>query len=255
MTLALFNWGRAAGGAQVAMWGRYTALLAHHRSGAWSVDLYHGTKRTRHEELSADTTPADARTTAEQFLLDEQGPEVRELVRRARVAQMAGAGTRWLRAVGGGVGSGGKRRKAMIKNKAKHRGGGKSRSPHGTTLFYARQDPKGRWKHLMAISDGRLVLFEMEPAIIAGWNCKRTTVQSGDDWDGMSAASIVAFKQQSGDNLLRPAVEGEVEWMQSKLAATGGKKRHAGGKRRKPARPTARSPLTALVADINRLVK
>lgn len=115
MTLALFNWGRAAGGAQVATWGRYTALLAHHRSGAWSVDLYHGTRRTRHEELAADTTPAEARTTAEQFLLDEQGPEVRELVRRARGVQMASAGTRSLRAVGGG-----KRRHPPKRGKRRH---------------------------------------------------------------------------------------------------------------------------------------
>jgi hypothetical protein len=126
------------------------------------------------------------------------------------------------------------------------RGAGKGHGGPGksTTLFYAREDPKHTWKHLMAISDGRLVLFEMEPAIIAGWNCKRTTIQSGDDWDGMPAASIVAFKQRSGDQLLRPATMGEVEWMKSKLAASGGKRRHP-----------ARSQLCSLTASINKLVR
>ena len=116
---------------------------------------------------------------------------------------------------------GGKRRRARPAGKAKHAG------QSGATLFYAREDPKQRWKHLMAISDGRLVLFEMVPAILAGWNCERTTVQGDNEWGGMGAASILAFKQQSGDKLLRPATSGEVEWMQSKLAATGGKRRHA----------------------------
>lgn len=84
-------------------------------------------------------------------------------------------------------------------------------------LFYAREDPKQRWKHLMAISDGKLVLFEMVPAILAGWNCERTTVQGADAWGSMTAASIVAFKEQSGDDLLRSATAGETEWMTSKI--------------------------------------
>lgn len=84
-------------------------------------------------------------------------------------------------------------------------------------LFCAREDPKQRWKHLMAISDGKLVLFEMVPAILAGWNCARTTVQGAEAWNSMNAASIVAFKERSGDNLLRPATSGEVEWMRSKM--------------------------------------
>lgn len=101
MTLALFNWSRTPDGAQLATWGRYSAILAHHRSGAWTVDLYHGSRRGRREELDHGLTLPEARTTAEQFLLDEQGPEVRELVRRARVAEGRGAGTVSLRAVGG----------------------------------------------------------------------------------------------------------------------------------------------------------
>ena len=142
--------------------------------------------------------------------------------------------------------------------------GGKARHTKATAeLFYAREDPKGRWKHLMAISDGKLVLFEMEPALLVGWNCKRTTVQGSDDWGGMSAAGIVAFKQSSGDKLLRPATAGEIEWMRSKLSATGGgKKRHAATKprkatkrRRAAAAPRKPSNLGRLVAEINRMVR
>lgn len=113
-------------------------------------------------------------------------------------------------------------------------GGKRRQAQPSAMLFYAREDPKGYWKHLMAISDGRLVLFEMEPAYLVGWNLHRTTVQGAESWEDMSAASIVAFKQSSGDSLLRPATAGEVEWMKSKLAATaGGKRKHSRPRKRK----------------------
>ncbi len=55
------------------------------------------------------------------------------------------------------------------------------------------------WRQLMIISDARLVLVEMVPALLHGWNVSRVTVQDGDAWKGYSEASIVAFKLASDD--------------------------------------------------------
>jgi hypothetical protein len=115
--LTLFDWGRVPGStAQQASWGRYRVFLRPRSTGAWEVVLYHGPKRRRAEELPAELGLAAARAQAEQVLLDEQGPEVRELVRRAQLAQAAGSATRSLRAAGKRRRAPAKRRQARARN-------------------------------------------------------------------------------------------------------------------------------------------
>jgi hypothetical protein len=54
------------------------------------------------------------------------------------------------------------------------------------------------WKQYMVVTDERVAVVEMTPAMF-GWNIGRVTVQSGDDWRGLNAAAIVAWKAQSDD--------------------------------------------------------
>jgi len=98
MALTAFNWGHLPGtDVQIAQWWHYVVFLRRRSAGAWSIELWHETKRIRHEERPGDLTPAEARAVAEGFLLDVQGPRQRELVRRM---QAASATTRSLRAGG-----------------------------------------------------------------------------------------------------------------------------------------------------------
>lgn len=66
------------------------------------------------------------------------------------------------------------------------------------------------WFHYLVIEDGRVTLIEMEQAVL-GMNFGRVKVQDSDDWGGMTAEQIVAWKFGSGDVRLRevPKDEGE----------------------------------------------
>ena len=101
--LRLFDWTRVpySRTSHVAQWGHYAAFYRRRSAGAWEVQLVHSGRRVRHEELPAGASETDARAVAEQYLLDVQTPETRELARRMRAVQSADASTRSLRAVGG----------------------------------------------------------------------------------------------------------------------------------------------------------
>ena len=124
--LALFTWGRVPNtDAQVATWGHYAVFVRSRSTGTWELALYHRSRRTRHAERPGDLPLAEVRAEAEGWLLDEQGPEIRELVRRTQAAQSAGAGTRPMRAHDGvavtaGAASG-KRRHAGAAGTSKRR--------------------------------------------------------------------------------------------------------------------------------------
>ena len=114
--LSLFTWGRVPNtDAQVATWGHYAAFVRRRSTGTWEIALYHRSRRTRHAERPVTLPLAEVRAEAEGWLLDEQGPEIRELVRRTQVAQTAGASTRSMRAAS----AGGKRRHAAKAKVAK----------------------------------------------------------------------------------------------------------------------------------------
>lgn len=99
--VTVIEWGRVPGtNVDAASYGRYTVFLRRRSTGTWAVELYHSGRRTRHQELPASYSSADARQEAESWLLDEQGPQIRELARRVRAAQLETAGTRSMRAAG-----------------------------------------------------------------------------------------------------------------------------------------------------------
>jgi hypothetical protein len=97
-TITAFDWNRVPGtNVEVARWGHYVVFLRRRSTGAWSVELWRLNQRQRHEEHSAELTAGEARTIAEDFLLDVQGPRQRELVRRLRGAQADAQATRAVR--------------------------------------------------------------------------------------------------------------------------------------------------------------
>ena len=55
-----------------------------------------------------------------------------------------------------------------------------------------------RWRHYHVIRDSSVTILDMEPALWVGWNVRRVSRQGDDDWCGMSADSILAFKLESG---------------------------------------------------------
>lgn len=73
------------------------------------------------------------------------------------------------------------------------------------------------WKHLAVVSDERVVWFELIPALLAGWNVKRSWVHGAEAWPGMTADQIVAWKDASGYPMDR-ATAGEAEWAIAKAA-------------------------------------
>jgi hypothetical protein len=48
-----------------------------------------------------------------------------------------------------------------------------------------------------------VLTLHLEPALLGGWRVTRTETQGHDDWGGMRAESIRAFKTQSDDGLTR----------------------------------------------------
>ena len=53
--------------------------------------------------------------------------------------------------------------------------------------------PSPSWRHYMVVTDGRVAIVEMVPALLAGWNVRCVTVQGPEAWDG-TEAEIVAWK-------------------------------------------------------------
>jgi hypothetical protein len=59
------------------------------------------------------------------------------------------------------------------------------------------------WRQYMVVSDGRVAIVHMTPAIIAGWNFSRVEKQGSADWPNMSREAIVAWKLANDDGLTR----------------------------------------------------
>jgi len=49
------------------------------------------------------------------------------------------------------------------------------------------------WRQYIVITDGRVAIVEMLPALLFGWKFHRVTVQSHDDWGSSTRDSIVAY--------------------------------------------------------------
>lgn len=59
-------------------------------------------------------------------------------------------------------------------------------------------DPRYPWRQYLVVTDRRVVVVEMTPAMWGGWNIGRVTVQGPDDW-GMERDAIVDWKRRHDD--------------------------------------------------------
>lgn len=55
------------------------------------------------------------------------------------------------------------------------------------------------WRQYLVISNERVAIVEMVPALLSGWNFQRVSVQGSTDWPGMSRDAIVAWKFRNDD--------------------------------------------------------
>lgn len=55
------------------------------------------------------------------------------------------------------------------------------------------------WRQYLVITDGRVAIVEMTPAMWGGWSFKRVTIQDQDEWPNMTRDQIVASKWQWDD--------------------------------------------------------
>lgn len=68
-----------------------------------------------------------------------------------------------------------------------------------TILAREGTDPKYRWLQYMVVTDHRVAVIEMIPALF-GWNLGKVTIQTGKDyWGDMTEAQIVAWKLQTDE--------------------------------------------------------
>lgn len=50
------------------------------------------------------------------------------------------------------------------------------------------------WRQYLVVTDERVAVVHMEPALWGGWRFQRVDVQDGDAWRGMTTADIVRYK-------------------------------------------------------------
>lgn len=63
------------------------------------------------------------------------------------------------------------------------------------------------WRQYLVVTDRRVAVVEMVPALWGGWNFQRVTIQDGDAWT-MSREHIVAWKMAHDDG--RTSICGEL---------------------------------------------
>jgi hypothetical protein len=55
------------------------------------------------------------------------------------------------------------------------------------------------WRQYMVVTDERVAVVHMVPALLSGWNFQRVDIQTGSDWEGMTRDRIVAWKFRHDD--------------------------------------------------------
>ncbi len=55
------------------------------------------------------------------------------------------------------------------------------------------------WRQYMVVSDARVAVVHMVPALLCGWNFTRVDIQGSDDWRTMSRDEIVDWKFRFND--------------------------------------------------------
>lgn len=59
-------------------------------------------------------------------------------------------------------------------------------------------EPGYRWRQYLVISDERVAIVHMVPALF-GWNFGMVDIQGASDWPGMARDAIVAWKHTHND--------------------------------------------------------
>lgn len=70
-----------------------------------------------------------------------------------------------------------------------------------TPIILVREGKMGKvhWKEYQVVTDGRVAIVDMDPALLGGWRFKSVTVQGTADWPKMSRDQIVAYKKHNDD--------------------------------------------------------
>ncbi len=61
------------------------------------------------------------------------------------------------------------------------------------------------WRQYFVVSDARVAIVHMTPALFGGWRLDRVNVQGSEDWPNMSRDLIVAWKFRADDGRTRIA--------------------------------------------------
>ncbi len=82
----------------------------------------------------------------------------------------------------------------------------------------AREGTIGRtpWKQLLLVENERVIVLDLVPALLSGWNVRAISTQD-DAWEGMSEAEILAWKERAEDSCARPVTESERAFVLAKL--------------------------------------
>ena len=68
-----------------------------------------------------------------------------------------------------------------------------------------------QWLQFLVIEDAKVFVVDMKPAILSGWNYDRVELQQGDDWAGMTAEEIIAWKEYQYPGDLIPCDPAQAE--------------------------------------------
>ena len=88
-----------------------------------------------------------------------------------------------------------------------------------TIMVAEGSDPRYQWRQYFVITDGRVAVVEMIPALLGGWKFHRVMIQEGDSWPGMTADQIVRFKLES---VYAPAMAPDLGNFRAKLLEKAG---------------------------------
>jgi len=61
------------------------------------------------------------------------------------------------------------------------------------------------WRQYMVVSDARVAIVHMTPALWEGWKFDRVEIQGPDDWGTLTRDQIVAWKFSGDDGLTKIA--------------------------------------------------
>lgn len=89
-------------------------------------------------------------------------------------------------------------------------------------IIMVREDAKKTWRQYMVITNQRVAIVEMLPAILGGWNFHRETIQGKDDWPNMTRDQIVAYKVTHNTDDLTKLVTNLDPTFRAKLLARAG---------------------------------